>query len=279
MKSPVTATETPKTVMVTTPYSGASYGTAYKNCKHPRFVRVGEKAVYIISYRDFDNTSLQRSELEALDVFIGLSSSWDKYELTKKVYANPLLNKIAEAFPAAGIKSVIMLEVPDYNVDHSVYQMVLSLMRTDLRIGFGCYGAHGRTGWLLAKLIKAYEGVDGDEAVRRVRHRLCPECVESESQCQDLGCITELPYKTYTPPVSSGQGFFGYGSGYQNYGPIYAPESKVTSLPSTTRKTEEGRKVKLFQNPSDDWLDKDGFMKNAMRHSGISPDGVKYEHE
>ena len=51
---------------------------------------------------------------------------------------------------------------------------------------------HGRTGWLLAKLIQYFEKCSGDEAVKRCRERFCEECVESMSQLDNLNCVTEI---------------------------------------------------------------------------------------
>lgn len=46
----------------------------------------------------------------------------------------------------------------------------------------GCIGGHGRTGTFLAALLVKVEGLDGDEAIRRVKDTYCSEAVETPGQ-------------------------------------------------------------------------------------------------
>ena len=87
-----------------------------------------------------------------------------------------------------GIESLIAIDVPDYSIDQAVYVLAKGLLEQNYKIGFGCFGAHGRTGWLAAKLIMHFEKCSGDKAVKLIRKRLCHECVESQVQFDDLGC-------------------------------------------------------------------------------------------
>lgn len=148
----------------------------------------------MLSYRDF-TPSKHTEELEALDVFFGLSSSWDFYEQKRSLYMNPVLDNIAKKLHGKGIKTVIHTNIPDYSIDNRVFEVINSCFKQGLKIGLGCMGAHGRTGWVLAKLIKIYEQVSGDEAVIRIRKRLCVECVESTRQLEDLKAKKHLKIK------------------------------------------------------------------------------------
>lgn len=174
--------------------------TIPSKCKHPDFIKIGPHQVYVKAYRDFAKSDYEA--ISKLDVFIGLTSSFDLYETTvPTAYKNTLLNEIARGWTNLKAGSVpdniIALEVPDMGVDEDIVTMCLALLEKKKRIGIGCYGAHGRTGWLLARLIKHFEGMDGDQAVRAVRTRFCVECVESYSQIKDLGSKTERGSKEF----------------------------------------------------------------------------------
>jgi hypothetical protein len=134
--------------------------------------------------------------MKPLDIFIGLTETgFHKYEKRKQVeFVNPMLQRIHDHFSQGQevLENMICLEIPDGHVDNKVYKIALDLLSENKKIGFGCVAGHGRTGWLLAKLIMEIEEVDADEAVRRTRERLCYKCVETEAQIKELGCVDEL---------------------------------------------------------------------------------------
>jgi len=170
--------------------------TAYyykSSCSHTKWVQVGDHGIYVLSYRDF-YPSEHKEEMEKLDVFIGLTGSFDNHEGTVKAYKRPFLNSLMELFrDEQRIDSLMTLPMQDGKTSQAHYALCVSLLDEGKNIGFGCYGAHGRTGWLLAKLIKHYEGADGDTAIKEVRKRLCKECVETETQIEELGAVKEQP--------------------------------------------------------------------------------------
>lgn len=163
-------------------------------CKHPLYVKVARHKVAIISWYDFDY-DVHRHTVGNLDAFIALTDvGFSKYEKFKQSYSNPLLQKMAEKFKRylPTLENLIVLEITDGHVDSEVFRIARDLLEGGKKIGFGCVAGHGRTGWLLAKLIQHFENTTGDEAVRRARGRLCKKCVETETQVTNLGCKGEI---------------------------------------------------------------------------------------
>jgi hypothetical protein len=177
---------------------------------------VARKEVYIMGYRDYF-PDRHDEEISKLDVFFALTKTFDLYETKKAVgvYANPYLNmlalKLAKMKGSKRPDNIIVMEIPDYGVHEGIYSIILGEIVAGKRVGFGCYGAHGRTGWVLARLIKDLEGLDGDEAVFQTRKRLCHECVESEEQIRNLGCKVAVANRLPLAPATG-----GYYGGYMN---------------------------------------------------------------
>lgn len=159
------------------------------NCIHPLQAKVGKHEIVMISWKDFEYSKHVKL-INGLDVYIGLCSGFETYELFKKEYENPLLQSISTKFQKQKrkLKNVIVLEIADGSYSESVFKIVKSMLDEGKLIGFGCHGAHGRTGWLYARLIKHYEKVSGDTAVRRARERYCEKMVETSKQIKQLGC-------------------------------------------------------------------------------------------
>ena len=163
-------------------------------CEHPLHVKVARHEVAIISWHDFDY-DVHRHTVGSLDVFIALTDTgFSSYEKFKQSYSNSLLQVMAERFKRylPTLENLIVLEITDGSVDSEVFRIARDLLEKGKKIGFGCVAGHGRTGWLLAKLIKHFENTTGDEAVRRARKRLCKKCVETGVQVDNLGCKSEI---------------------------------------------------------------------------------------
>ena len=157
-------------------------------------VKVARHEVAIISWQDFDY-DVHRHTVGNLDVFIALTDiGFASYEKFKAKYSNSLLQIMAERFKRSlpTLENLIVLEITDGSIDSEVFEIARDLLEEGKKIGFGCMAGHGRTGWLLAKLIKHFENTTGDEAVRRARKRLCKKCVETGMQITNLGCESEI---------------------------------------------------------------------------------------
>lgn len=164
--------------------------SSYDFCNHPLHVKVGNHKVVCIGYSDFDPIA-DFNTFQKLDAFIGLSFGWERHEATKKQFLSPFLQTVYEKYMKATVlKSIIHLPIENMEVNLDVFHIAKSLLKANKKIGFGCMAGHGRTGWLLSKLIQHFEKCSGDEAVERCRERFCKKCVESSAQIEDLGCVS-----------------------------------------------------------------------------------------
>lgn len=186
-----------------------------KECKHPMWVKIGKHQVLLCGKNDFNAGYDKYSKaLKMLDVFVGLDEyRWEEEQVLAVKYKNSLLQKVWERYKNVEDvpDNIIALHVTDRNISKPVYEVVLWLLEEGYKIGFGCAGGHGRTGWLAAKLIKHFEKCSGDDAVRRIRERFCEECVESEVQIKDLGCESiKGSDRVYCPttPLFGGTGYY-----------------------------------------------------------------------
>lgn len=159
----------------------------YSICKHkPKFVPVGNKEVFLCGYSDIETRRVIRT-ISNLDVFIAMDSSWDNYQ--PKYPKNPIVQALYDKFHNGQdeLDNLALIEVEDRGIHERLAKEVVSLFKKGFRIGFGCYGGHGRTGWLLGKLIKEVENIEGDKLIRTIRKRWCEEAVESKEQFKSLG--------------------------------------------------------------------------------------------
>jgi len=100
----------------------------------------------------------------------------------------------------------VTYEITDGKIDIFAATFVLNMLRDGIKLGWGCIGGHGRTGWLVAKVHQLITDCTGDEAVKHVREGYCDEAIETQIQLDDLKAETSKPSK------------FGYSVTYvQNY--------------------------------------------------------------
>lgn len=172
-------------------YKGYPYIWSMARCEHkPKFVKVGGSSflfpgkVFLCGKFDLEEEHLPI--IAALDVFIGMCNSWEKY--LPKTYSNPILRKLSKILSTKEcLPNLFVHEVRDGGVDEELAKAVITLFKEGLRIGFGCLSGHGRTGWLLGKLIREIEGIEGKELVEIVRERWCKKAIESIAQFSSLG--------------------------------------------------------------------------------------------
>ncbi len=91
----------------------------------------------------------------------------------------------------------ISYEITDGKVDPYVAEFVLNMLRDGLKLGWGCIGGHGRTGWVAAKVHQLITGCSGDEAVQHIRGGYCEEAIETQIQLDNLGAKVAKPSKSY----------------------------------------------------------------------------------
>jgi hypothetical protein len=172
-------------------------------CNHrPKFVKVGSRKVFLCGLNDVEYyRSYVNRSIATLDIFIALDDQWDKYE--PKHFSNPIVEQLYRKFYSCGFPNLAIIEIYDGDVNEDLAKEIIRLFKEGKKIGFGCVGGHGRTGWLLGKLIKSVEGLKGDDLVEAVRHRWCKEAIESEDQFKSLGVnyrhyIADEPYGKFS---------------------------------------------------------------------------------
>jgi hypothetical protein len=198
------------------------------NKQHPEYVQVGQHSIFVCELSDIrDNYE----KIRGLDVFVGMDSGHRKRESKKDAgYQLPLMDEINEIWQSKWLdvvpKNIICLEVSDRGICNPIVSTLIDLLDRGLKVGVGCWHCHGRTGWVLARLIKYYEKCSGDEAVVAIRKRLCVECVESVSQIDDLECKKEVASDTYKYAATSlCGGYYGTESKYNLKAISTKPES------------------------------------------------------
>lgn len=159
---------------------------------HPTQVQVAGKDLFLIGSMDFEKKKHFKI-VKDLDVFFGLCGTWSRYERRERPkFRNKkletLYNLLYQEDEEEVLDNIIVADIPDRDIDLAVYEVIKKCFEEGMKVGFGCMAGHGRTGWVLAKLIKDFEKVSGDKAVELTRKRYCKKCVESAIQAEDLGC-------------------------------------------------------------------------------------------
>jgi protein-tyrosine phosphatase len=78
------------------------------------------------------------------------------------------------------------MRVPDDAMEfHNLISYLHEALLDDAKIHIGCIGGHGRTGLVLAALVKVATG--NPKAIQYVRKRYCPKAVETDEQIKWLG--------------------------------------------------------------------------------------------
>ena len=113
-----------------------------------------------------------------VDVFI---------DLTGRAFLDRSIpHQIAHLFPKPGV-IIMPWEVTDGTTCEQITGMVVTLLENKYKVGWGCVGGHGRTGWLAASVLKALTGCTGNDAVTYVRDHYCEKAIETQEQLDFLG--------------------------------------------------------------------------------------------
>lgn len=141
----------------------------HKICKHNNLVQIGPHRIRAMSYS---------SQTIHEDVLIALSSVW----LTTGDMLVGYRSRI-------GNTNMVYIHWPDYgSIPSNVYQKLLAhiimLLKSGKSVAVGCLAGHGRTGSVLAGLIKKLENTSATEAIHRLRQRYCENVVETNEQIQ-----------------------------------------------------------------------------------------------
>jgi hypothetical protein len=156
-------------------------------CHSTKWVKVGEYMVLCSKLGEYEE------HLKEVDVFFGL----DDIYFTRcklKVINTPQIVEVVGSIVIDGSVKIVPVQIEDGTISHQIGEMVKKAILSGMKVGFGCMGGHGRTGWLLGYLLHHIEGIPkGDGLVREVRKRLCDRAIESVAQITDLGGTVVVP--------------------------------------------------------------------------------------
>ncbi len=164
----------------------------YSMCKeHPAEITIGDYKVYPMSY---GGNSI--NILKSLGIFFALDEVWEEYipstppksEIARK-YWKKISNNTADC--------IVLAVISDGGVDEHIYKIIKEAITDNptLKVGFGCVGGHGRTGWVLTKLCIELGGMNPNKALEYIRKVYCEQAVESIIQKENLG-IKVILYPT-----------------------------------------------------------------------------------
>lgn len=150
-------------------------------CHKSKWVKTGNKKVFCSNSFEYENY------IKRLDVYFGLGEQYEG-EFSCKIIpkVRPELQKYTTIIKLDRYDNLIFIPFKDGDINYNAFYTILKAIEDGLRVGFGCAGGHGRTGWVLAKLIEHYEGTKGDKLVKEVRKRLCFKAIETPIQLSDL---------------------------------------------------------------------------------------------
>lgn len=152
-------------------------GNTFRWCYHHQWLLLGKPHD---PYRVFVKSG-GASIPNELDVYIDLTGSHGRY-----IPDN--LNKYFRSIKP----QILMWEISDGGTCPVLPGAVLKMVLDGLKVGWGCLGGHGRTGWLAAKIHMLLSGCSGSEAVHCIRNLYCQQAVETTEQYRDLGAAAYL---------------------------------------------------------------------------------------
>lgn len=180
-----------------------------EKCHHePLPIVVGSKTYYISG----GYCGAVRPEY---DVYVGLDAAAFAFDITATWPWNKNKNPQVQ----------ILYPIKDMGVPHNLEQFnnLLKYIEQELLAGkkvfVGCIGGHGRTGTVLAALVKQMTG--NEDAITYVREKYCKKAVESTEQIEFLNKNFGIKKVESSKPIYSYGGVYGdwYGTGSsKNYG-------------------------------------------------------------
>lgn len=204
-----------------------------RDCHKAHYVSVGDYKVFICGLNDIDERGLK--EISTLDLFVGLDSGWREYSSTQST--NPFIMDFQKLIGET-LTNLYVHQVSDYSVDHKLAHATIEAIKQGWKIGFGCIGAHGRTGWLLGRLLQEIEGLTGEDLKNAIRIRLCKNALEGATQFEDLGIKHD---RAVTQPyLSSTSSPYVHRANYDRLDTINQKESWIECPNCNSRGTKDG---------------------------------------
>ncbi len=154
-----------------------------RDCHNSKYAKVGDSCVFLCGKDNLDLYAIR--EIKKLDIFIGMDESWSKF--LPRNYSNKFCKLFKQFVGSTEIENLFIHKVYDRGVDEDFADAVIKVFMNNWKIGFGCMGGHGRTGWLFGKLLYKVEELRGEKLLKQIRKRLCKQALESKDQFESLG--------------------------------------------------------------------------------------------
>jgi len=163
---------------------GSSYRSAIASCRpHQEWLKIGNDEesyeVWLKSAGGYIHKDV--------DIFLDLALAYN---------AKTIPPDLTKYLPSNAVKTRrVCYVIDDGKTDPYIGEFILNMLRDGLKLGWGCIGGHGRTGWVAAKVHQMITGCTGDEAVAYIRKNYCDNAIETQIQLDDLGAKTSKPGK------------------------------------------------------------------------------------
>lgn len=168
------------------------------------------------------------------DIYVGFDLSMAKNEMSYPWVAG-------ESF---------LFYIPDMGVPadrigfKSLVEWIAKELENNLKVHIGCIGGHGRTGMVLAALVKHMTG--NEDAITYVRKHYCQKAVESNAQVEFL-------YKEFG--IKKTHGAKEFSSGHEAHNPYAYPTKRTPAngKPNDPAPIRDIAKVRPTQSPACIW--------------------------
>jgi hypothetical protein len=213
--------------------NGKSHATTYERCahSHPALVIPLADGTSVTIYGGAAGSPVHKDcdiyvELDAYSAGVLRPFPWEEQDGGKLVIKYPVTDMQAPKDPA-GFKKMV--------------KWIVEQLLVGKKVHIGCIGGHGRTGTLLAAIVKELTG--NVDAISFVRQHYCKKAVESDSQSQFLA-------KEFG--IKPEKGYKSYGGGKDSNGgktPKVEPQSQIGKFNERFKDLFGGKEVTLPVEP------------------------------
>ena len=171
-----------------------SPGFPEKPCHEAKWVYITEDIKVFCGMPD---RRTKNACLNELDVFFALcdyaykdwkeTSFVKQFGLLRKYFSADEFMKLSQ-LTKRNPQNIVDAHIEDGEIDLTTAYIIEQTVLKGAKVGFGCMGGHGRTGWLLGYLLHRIGGhPKGNDLILLVKDLLCKEAIETRSQVLNLG--------------------------------------------------------------------------------------------
>jgi hypothetical protein len=183
-----------------------------RDCHKAKWVNITPDIKVFCGMPDDDTKKACKQEL---DVFFALS--WGDYEEWNKNNFHDRFRPIRKFFDRKELHAMSTLldanpnniadaYIAEGEINEGIAFIIEQTVRKGAKVGFGCTGGHGRTGWVLARLLHTIGGHPlGDDLIKLTRDLLCVQAIESNAQITNLGGTAYKPETLYSYQLKNGK--------------------------------------------------------------------------